>query len=431
MKRIRPLFCILLICVMLTGCSFNLATSTSDLISAVSPFGENAEIKKALDDYLGGGYILKNPSFGDYITSYNFYDLDNDGEDEAVAFYQTKDALNTVNMALIKKYDKRWQVDAVTQGLGTGAYRLDFCDINNDSSLDILVCWNSISNSTNHTFAAYEIIFEDGAYSFSQIGESKVINNYTVVDFDSNGKNEILFFEINTGTKTTAKAELYDLSNNRFNLIGETKLDSRVISYTNIKQEKAENDIRIYADALGSSGDSKLTEIIYYSNSYKSIVSPFYSYSSGITSGTSRSCLVNCEDIDSDELIEIPTDDNRDFGDGVVSIDWKIYKNTVLMHKAYSLYVKEDRYTVIIPDEYYDKISADYDSENRELFVYNENGEPIFSVTPKLKALFDEDEPNGYSIIARQSGYYYLAKTYEQSSVEIDENMLEKLIIIC
>ena len=105
MKRIRPLFCILLICVMLTGCSFNLATSTSDLISAVSPFGENAEIKKALDDYLGGGYILKNPSFGDYITSYNFYDLDNDGEDEAVAFYQTKDALNTVNMALIKKYD--------------------------------------------------------------------------------------------------------------------------------------------------------------------------------------------------------------------------------------------------------------------------------------------------------------------------------------
>ena len=202
--------------------------------------------------------------------------------------------------------------------------------------------------------------------------------------------------------------------------------------YGNVtKQEKAENDIRIYADALGSSGDSKLTEIIYYSNSYKSIVSPFYSYSSGITSGTSRSCLVNCEDIDSDELIEIPTDDNRDFGDGVVSIDWKIYKNTVLMHKAYSLYVKEDRYTVIIPDEYYDKISADYDSENRELFVYNENGEPLFSVTPKLKALFDEDEPNGYSIIARQSGYYYLAKTYEQSSVEIDENMLEKLIIIC
>ena len=54
MKRIRPLFCILLICVMFTGCSFNLATSTSDLISAVSPFGENAEIKKALDDYLGG-----------------------------------------------------------------------------------------------------------------------------------------------------------------------------------------------------------------------------------------------------------------------------------------------------------------------------------------------------------------------------------------
>ena len=259
MKRIRPLVCFILICVLFTGCSFNLATSTNDLISAVSPFGENADIKKALDNFVGTGYVLKNPSVGDYITSYNFYDIDNDSEDEIIAFYQTKDTLNSVKMALMKKNEKKWDVIAETEGVGTSAYRLDFCDINNDSKIDILVCWNSISNSTNHTFVAYEVNNKNSKYEFSIIGDSKVINNYIVVDFNNDSKNELLFFEINSGTKTTAKAELYYLSKNYYNLIGETKLDSRVISYTNIKQEYAENDLRIYADALGSSGDSKLT----------------------------------------------------------------------------------------------------------------------------------------------------------------------------
>lgn len=430
MKRIRPIICFILICVILSGCSFNFATSTNDLITAVSPFGENAKIKKALDNYVGSGYILKNPSFGDYITSYNFYDIDSDDENEIIAFYQTKDALNTIKMALIKQYEKKYEVVAVTDGLGTGAYRLDFCDINNDSNVDVLVCWNSISNSTNHTFASYEISHSEQGYEFSQIGNEKVINNYTVVDFDNNGKNEILFFEINNGTKTTAKAELYDITNNYYNLIGETKLDSRVISYTGIKQEKIDGFTKIYADALGSSGDSKLTEIIYYSDIYDSIVSPFYSYSSGVTSGTSRSCLINCDDINSDGHIEIPTDD-KVFADSIMGIDWKIYKSSILIHCAYSLFVKDDRYSILIPDELYKNINAQYNKESREISVLDGNNEIAFSVKPVLKASYKEENEKDYEVVFEQSGYYYLAKCYNNSNISIDIEQLKELIIIC
>ena len=35
------------------------------------------------------------------------------------------------------------------------------------------------------------------------------------------------------------------------------------------------------------------------------------------------------------------------------------------------------------------------------------------------------------SVLYNPDTDYYLAQTYEQASVEIDENMLEKLIIIC
>ena len=79
MKYIKSLLCIILVAVLLSGCSFRLASSVNDLISAISPFGDNADIKLAMDNYLGNGYTHKNPTSGDYITSYNFYDLDGQG----------------------------------------------------------------------------------------------------------------------------------------------------------------------------------------------------------------------------------------------------------------------------------------------------------------------------------------------------------------
>ena len=59
MKYLKSAICILLVCLMLTGCSFRMASSIDDLISPVSPFGDNADIQKAMDSYAKNGYSLK------------------------------------------------------------------------------------------------------------------------------------------------------------------------------------------------------------------------------------------------------------------------------------------------------------------------------------------------------------------------------------
>ncbi|WP_294905672.1 hypothetical protein, partial [uncultured Eubacterium sp.] len=206
MKYIKSLLCIILVAVLLSGCSFRLASSVNDLISAISPFGDNADIKLAMDNYLGNGYSLKNPTSGDYITSYNFYDLDGDGENEAIAFYETKDSLGVAKMALLKKEnEKKWQVLASVDGNGESAYRLDFSDIDNDSNVEVIVCWNSISNSTSHSFVIYEVDLDDKP-QFEKIGDAKTVNNYSIGDFIGNGTNQLLLFEILSGTKNSAKA---------------------------------------------------------------------------------------------------------------------------------------------------------------------------------------------------------------------------------
>ncbi|WP_294835297.1 VCBS repeat-containing protein [uncultured Eubacterium sp.] len=434
MKYIKVFLCVVLIVALFSGCSFRLASSVNDLISAVAPFGENADVKSALDSFLSNGYSLKNPSSGEYITSYNFYDLDGDEKEEAVAFYEPNDNLGTIRMAIIKEYSGKWEVVSDISGYGDDAYRLDFADLNNDGKDEIIVCWNNISNSNSHLFVVYNLKFEDKKFEVKQINKDEIyLNNYVIVDFNQTGNNDILMFEINSGTKTSAKAELYSLNDNNLRLKGETKLDSRVISYRNINVEKAEGDIRVYADAIGSNGNSIRTEVIYWSNMYDSIVSPFYSYSTGRTSGTSRGCLVNSCDINEDERIEIPTDTTvKGLPKNIKPLNWKIYNKTILVHTNYSLYVKDDNYNVIIPDKYFKNISAAYNKRTREMTVINKKTKTaVFSVMPVLKAVYDEKSYQGYSIILDKSGYYYLAKTSNDKDIKISIDELKQYIKIC
>lgn len=434
MKYIKVLLCVVLIIAVFSGCSFRLASSVNDLISAVAPFGDNADVKSALDSFMTNGYSLKNPSSGEYITSYNFYDLDGDDKEEAVAFYEPNDNLGTIRMAVIKEYSGKWEVVSDIAGYGDDAYRLDFADVNNDGKDEIIVCWNTISNSNSHSFIVYNLKFEDKKFEVKRINTDEIyLNNYVVVDFNQSGDNEILMFEINSGTKTSAKAELYSLTDNNLVLRGETKLDSRVISYRNINVENAEGDVRVYADAIGSNGDSIRTEVIYWSNMYGSIVSPFYSYSTGRTSGTSRGCLVNSCDINDDERIEIPTDTSlKGLPKNIKPLNWKIYNKTVLTHTDYSLYVKDDNYNIIIPDKYFKNITASYNKETREMTVLNKKTKNVaFSVMPVLKAVYDEKNYEGYNIILDKSGYYYLAKSGNDEQIKFTVDDLKQYIKIC
>lgn len=429
MKKLKSLICIILVAVLLSGCSFHLASSVNDLISAVPPFGDNAKVKDALDKYLTNDYSLKNPAVGKHITSFSFCDLNNDKVDEAVVFYQTSASLGKIKMAVLQVTDEKWNVLTEIDGEGEDIYRLDFCDINNDGKNEILTSWNTISNSTNHTFNIYHLSKDKNEIK-KIIDEDKTINNYLTIDFDNDDKLELILFQITSGNYSASKAELYRIDNNKYRLLGETKLDSRVSSYVNINTEVVDGEIRIYADALNSNGESMLTEIIYWSDTYDTIVSPFYSYSTGITSGTRRDCLVKSVDINDDKLIEIPTDSNiKSRQKELKFLDWKAYKNTILLHRNYTIFVKEDNYNLIIPDEYISKINAKYNNSTKELSIIEaDTKSSVLTIKPILKVVYDNEPIEGYEIILEESGYYYLAKLENNKNIKFTKDDLKKYI---
>ncbi|MBR7061116.1 MAG: hypothetical protein IKI34_05235 [Eubacterium sp.] len=430
MKYFKLLICVILIAAVLGGCNLSVSSSIDDLISPITPMGDNADVKKALDEYASNGYTLKTPTKGKHITSFTFFNLDKDETKEALAFYEPSDNLGSIYMAVIKKLSSAWQVVENIRGEGKDVFSLDFVDVNADNSKEIIVCWDVISNSTSHELCIYKVGIKNDDVKLSKLGESINANSYIPVDMNSDSVNELLVFKIGSGSSSYAGAELYSFKNDDIRILGETKLDSHIGGYVELKTERAGQSQRVYADAISSSGSSMLTELIYWSDSYGTIISPFYSYSSGLTKDTSRNAMLQSMDINSDNKIEIPNDKKlSNLPQEIACINWQVYKSSTLVHTDYSLFAKNDGYTVIIPDKYIDKIKVEYDKKTRETTVLSKESKKIvFSVIPVLKATYDENMYKGYTKILDSSGYYYLAKTNDNSDIKITIQNLKKYI---
>lgn len=426
MKYLKLILCLLLISCLFSGCGFRVSSSIDDLISPVSPFGDNADIKNALEAFASNGYSLKAPDSGEYITSYNFYDINGDGNEEAIAFYEPSDNLGVVDMAVIAKEQGEWKVIENLKGEGREVHSLSFDDLNGDGRPELIVCWDVIANSTSHELCVYAFN-EEAEEKLIKLDDAVTVNNYIAVDLYGDETKELLLFEIGSNS---ARAQLYSLSTNRFRLLSETKLDAHISSYSTLQIETVDGENRVYADAVGSDGVSMLTEIIYWSDGYDSIISPFYSYYTGYTRETTRSAMLKVMDINADGTLAIPTDlEVQGLPDAVAAVDWVVYKNSVLLHTAYSLYAKNDGYILRLPNDVINRISVSYHVDRREMYLTNAVSEKlIVSVLPVLKATYSEANFPNYSKAMEASGYVYLVRQGDDEEITLSTDDIKQLI---
>lgn len=414
----------------LSGCSFRLASSVDELISPVSPQGDDADVQNALSSFVSGGYSLKTPSAGDFTTAYSFFDVDGDSAEEAVVFYEAEITPGKSSMAVIDKVGGKWTVVYNINSEYSDVYSISFSDLTGDGVNEFIVLWDVISNSVNHVLYVYAQNLS-GEYSLSPIGSELTVNNCITVDMDLDTVNEMLAFTIESGDSVSSTATLYEYSLNGRETLGRTKLDGHISYYSDIQYNVDEDRVYIYADAVKSDGTQMLTEVIYWSDYYDTIISPFYSYSNGTTSSTVRSSMISCDDVDDDGIIEIPTDVQMDgIPSDVKAVEWNKYNDSVLVTACYSLVVQKDQYQLIIPDEYFDEIKVLYSPESSLLTVTDDNDNSLFSVMCVLKAHYNPSSSayKGFSEIDESSGYVYLAQEGESGNAVFSVQSVKSMI---
>ena len=431
MKHLRVVLILLAVSLLLGGCSFKLAASADELINPISPTGVNADVQNALNSYCKGGYTLKTPLSGDYTTSFIFYDIDLDNEDEAIVFYQQTSEPERTDMAVIDKSSSGWNVICNVEGDGADVYSVDFCNLNDDKYAEPVVLWDAIKNSSSHLLSAYKQTYDNGNLAISKIGKSMTVSSYIPVDIDNTGIDELLIFTVSGGKSPSAKAALYSLENSGFSQRSYTKLDGQITGYKSIVSENTDKGFYVFADAIKNNETQMLTEVIFWSDRYNAIVAAYYNYSTGKTESTTRSSMLTCMDVNGDGYIELPLDaEDIILPKQVEAINWKQYRDSKLSHVCYTVAVKKDNYQVLIPDAYFKKISVSYNAENSEMSVSDKNNNLIFSITFLLKSQFNEN-PSAYADyteLMSDSGYIYLAVCGESSDIKITTDELKTMI---
>lgn len=429
MKYFKLFVIVVAVAVLFSGCSFRLASSVDELITPVSPQGDDADVQNALSAYSNGGFTLKTPEAGGYTTAFSFFDIDGDSQDESVVFYESAKSLGKTNMAVIDKSDDKWYVAYNLENENSDVYSLDFSDVNGDGVTELIVLWNYISDSTSHVLSVYTQNM-NGEYSLTEMSDALTVNNYIVVDIDEDGTQELMTFAINSGDDVSSTATLYSFDENSRKTLGTTKLDGHITGYESIISESKNGKVYIYADAVKSNGSEMLTEIILWSDYYGTVISPYYSYSTGFTKNTSRSVMLCCCDINDDGLIEVPLDYETDnLPDGVFAAEWNQYENSVMKTVAYSLAVDKDGYQLLLSKDQLDEIKVGYKQENSELILTDSKEKLVLSIKCVPKSQTGSNaQTDGYSEIFEKSGYVYLAKTGNDSQIQFSVQELKSMI---
>lgn len=414
----------------LSGCSpvnFNV----ENLLAAPKLTAEQSEIHEALIASVGNNITLKYPKNGAYRSAYVIADIDDEASDEALVFYEYKNAGEEglrVNI-LDKGSDGKWFSVKEIAGAGTDIDQVIITPMGNGNQIDVLVGYQNIA-SDDKTLEIYSFIDGD----FTRIGT----DTYSVLeafDINSDGYNELITIQRTTNADTgqvTSKASLLDLSGGEITKGESIDMCDNVVSYAGTHTGKAADDRRaIYIDSVTATGELQ-TEMIYYR--YSALQNPMQLRSEKLLPLCTRPAGYYSADIDDDDVVEIPSTkpmlgyENAVSEEQLLMTSWSVYKDFYDLDVKYSgYYSASDGYAMMFPSRWTDMVTVKNDSETGEVVFYKYDGDINADMTELMRI----------AVVEKQQSEDYLYDGYEliQSKGQLDyfvklpTNKREKLIL--
>ena len=310
MKLIKSISIVVILTIIVasfSGCSLNFF-SVESLLTPPAQSGNNGEIQKAFNELMENKIVqLKSPASGEYQSPFVFYDIDSDGSDEVLVFYSESNTEGSVRVLLMKEINGDWEYCDDVKGAGNGIYDVNFVDVNNDSQPEIFISWTLMDSKTTRIVTAFEgQKAVETPLSFRSLG-----NEYGVaksfVDFNNDGTKDLCLIYIDdTGSVQKSFLRVFTATENS-SLVksGEVALDSSIQSVLSIKNDVVrlggQTTPRLFIDCAKNE-KMIFTEMVYWDTAASAPVRAF----EDAAVSTSRSYLVQCADIDGDNLIEIP-----------------------------------------------------------------------------------------------------------------------------
>ena len=357
----------------LCGCDFFMA-DTAELLSPPALSDNFKHISEAIKESAQSDYLMEYPKFGEYRSAVVQKDVDRDGVIEAFAFYSTKDGETEImNINLIQLKDKEWKSVSVQSIVAAGVHRIEFCDLDQDGTSEILVGWQIYSTS-DMQLAVYS--FKDG--SLTQVMLNRY-SHFVICDLDENKIDDVLIVDMDD-KKQQNTASLYGFTNGKVIQIGRCVLDSKVQSFGHpIVSELSTGKPAVYIDSV--KGIGAITEVIIYEKG--KLLNPLYDNELLETTKTLRAVNLSTQDFNGDGVLEIPVQLNvpsvveNKAAEKLYLTNWCSFNGELLTTQVTSMVNLIDGYYYNLPSKWVGNIAVLKDTDNRIREVYSYNTEKM------------------------------------------------------
>lgn len=418
MRLQRMIATVIITALLLSGCT-SMTLGRSDILTPPKASGRRAEVRRLIETDAGGAFTLIEPPAGVCKNGMVLHDLDNDGNEEAVAIYTASD--NAPRLLIATLRDNSYQLYGTGELSSSEVSELSFADIDRDGKEEILVCYDTgSSHSALEAFIAAEDIAK------AKIAEG--FNAYVTGDFDSDSVTDILLM-IPAQDDKPAKASLMIFEQNSFRELSSCEIDSDILSYSSLRFRKISDDIvGAVADGKREKGDYT-TQLIYYDKAAKMLVNPLYMNNN--YSQTARESAVSCMDIDNDGIVNIPLcslmDHTKDEDpEAVCSVArWNDYdpEHMSLSFKRDAVLCEKPGFMMLFDTDKLKTVTARYSADNAVTLyrVSYKNGEPVLgdellTVYRYEKATHDSSH-TAQAILRETTLYTYTYLLSEGSSI--------------
>lgn len=426
----KSLFC--LICVLLvffqSGCS--IGVNVDNMLTPPKLSEAQEQIYQALKDTTGSAISLKYPKSGSYLSAFSVVDIDDDGMEEAIVFYEKTGVTNAgsgLRINVLDRIDGVWKSVCDRSAEGSEIEKVVFSKLGDSDSMNVIVGYSTANQSEKFVSVySYEDEYLDLTFSKS----------YALFDvgFSRESENpDLILLTPAAAAEQQASAAVYQLD-------ADGKYHEYLClfkdSYTDFSQliygDLPDGSIALYVDAATgtSTGAAGLqTEILSFNG--EKLVNLLENLGRS-SKETVRPAGLYSRDIDADGVPEIPVQrvftgyESMAESEQVLRTDWLMMNSSLLFAEYRSFYSSNDGYVFMLPEQWQGKVTVVNDAAADEVQICRYDGEWSEKMPVLLRIYISSDEADtnehlaaGYHLLHTKGTAAYLVKAESADDMEI------------
>ncbi len=411
---------------LLAGCSTTLF-SPETAIKAPGSNGIYAGVQKALEAAVGQNIILKYPLVGDVNTAFSPRDLDGDGVQEMLAFYQLPSEGAVTRMNLICYQDGEWHSVQDVPPQGSDVANVEFCDLNGDGLEEVCIGWN-IFTSRNNQMCIYQL--ENGLLVQRA---AEPYTKHTVCDIDGDGVQEMALATLDAEHHTSTLS-FYEIRRDEFTVLGTIELDPTAVGYAKLTAAPiSNNNVGVFLDVYKGT-DGMITEVVYYRAG--KLYNPFAGSKDGANVATLRYSTLLCTDINTDGVLEIPFSElmpGLEVGDTDPThhiIRWRYYSGAIGDTVDAWWYNQAEGYYLEMDTSWLGEVTVYYDPLEKEYIFYSWNqdvlGDRLFAIKTFTADQWDANANDQYRNLHENTVSVWAVALEPENPLEITYEKLQE-----